>query len=477
MSTLAILTVGTQEVQSDLLAARVTERLGPEVRVQGRPLGEQLGELDDDELCMVVCDDTVRNGPCFQALDEREDGWSLALLATDQPEDVPQRVGDTIDIAQALRRWVGLTRPHVTVLAPYVITERPDLADERLAETIQQHVGDAVQQLRPTDLAVLPGGGTPAMRLLTERAAALITDLAGEVTTLVPDPSRRGEVSDTTVMRLLRRDHTHQQLASLFRETFRGGRYHAAEQHAEAMTRLGFAEGADLRSCVAETAAMFDRGDWPHRLAARIALVRRLEDHGAVGEALLHATIAAEMLPVVWARQHDIDDVRGHVECRTRPCERRDRSIAPAHMLGDPGQAPPFEVDAARGLALCALVRCRHCPLREVGPPLQRLWDDPSGARRAAWLRDAPRTRHLVAARNDYAHPDRGRHLDVSGALQQEHRDLPEGDIDPPQKLTGVEHLLRAVHRGLLGHVPPDPLADHEQAVGRLLTHPPDRSP
>jgi hypothetical protein len=466
---LAILTVGTQEAQSDLLTAHVSERLGPEVRVQGRLLGEGLAGLDDELLCEVLSDATVRNGPCFRALDERAAGWSVALLATDQPEHVPQRAGDTVGIAWALRRWFALTRPHVTVLDPYVLDHRPDLPDERLAETIEGCVRDAVERVRPRDLMVLPVGGTPAMRVLTERAAGLVAELPGTVSTLLPDAADPGTVIDTTVMRLLRRDHTREVLARLCREAFRGARFEAAAQHAEAMTRIGLDGAEELRRLAGEAAGLLEKGDWPQRTAARIAVVKRLERDRRADEALVQATVAAELMAVVWARHHGIEDVCAQVRCRKRPCAKQPRSVTPAHMQGGPGDRPPGEVDAARGVALCATIRCEQCPLRVADSSLRTLWEDREGARRAVWLRDAPRTRHpLVQARNVVAHLEPHPGVGIDEVVRREQQALADAGI-ARLRVTGLAHLLRVAHHAVTGNVPSDPLDALEARVDELL--------
>src|SRR5215213_1245043 len=95
--TLVLQTVGTQDIQHEILGDDFANRvLGMGARVNGRAMGEWLIDLDDAELCSVISYTVLRNGPCYALLDSRDTKWTLALLATDQPQ---RHSGDTLDIA------------------------------------------------------------------------------------------------------------------------------------------------------------------------------------------------------------------------------------------------------------------------------------------------------------------------------------------------------------------------------------------
>jgi hypothetical protein len=218
---LAIATVGTQDLQHPQFTDFSEHHgLGPspwyKARVVAEVLAAELDNVDDtkrvDLLQDYFSDDVVRNGPCFRELDSRAPGeWALALLATDQPESTPEnyRDSDTIGIAKLLANAFTVLRPTVPVLGPFPITVSPANLSEELDDQISTAIETAIRELRDqgrtvNELVALTVGGTPAMRVATERAVAM-GRLPSRV--LLPDPETGG-THDRALTRLLIADKT-----------------------------------------------------------------------------------------------------------------------------------------------------------------------------------------------------------------------------------------------------------------------------
>lgn len=150
----------------------------------GRAIGAEVEGLPDEDLVDLVTDDTLRNGPCYRELDRRfGPSWGLLLIATDQPEEHPS---DTIGIATAIARQFQIKRPGVEVRVE-AVTARPDQASDQLGDQILACVRAMLAEWDAHRIVVLPVGATPAMRVLTERAAGIAAPAGGPLTRLVPE--------------------------------------------------------------------------------------------------------------------------------------------------------------------------------------------------------------------------------------------------------------------------------------------------
>lgn len=486
MTTLAIETVGTQAVQGGLFDEFVATTIGPGARVIGGRIGEELAKLSDADLIELIEDDVLRNGACYERLDrsEAEDGWTLALIATDQE---PAHDSDTIGIARAVARWLRLVRPRVRVLDPYAIRMRPDQATDALAEAIDAHIRAAVTQVKPDHLVVLAVGGTPAMRLLAERSVGLLAPKSGEPPLrLMPDG--RGGTLEGGLLRIIEADHVREVLLARLRDAFFSARYRAAEEIARDMDRLGLL--ADNRvaewcrvaqriatreptwidrtapSLPAKPVRRLDRirvrgHEWGGMLLATIAVVERMERDGRRLDALTPYVAAAELIVLAWALE-----VVG--------VEPKALRAVPGPADGCLPRARPDEhknlTDIARNAALCAKRHCAECPLAgEAGGTAAAKLRTDAAAGLANALRDTGPGK-LTRLRNKHAHPRMDRTATaVEDAISVEVRALRKLGVDTPDDGLGLADILRAVYEKLTGDQAADPLTVVEDEVRTLL--------
>lgn len=446
---LAIQTVGTQDIQTRELDGTITTRLGMEPKVKGRQIAELLGTLDDEELAGLLAGEALRNAPCYGELDRRyPEGWTLGLLATDQPDTVEAgfRDSDTIGLAHLQRRWFEMRRPGVHVLEPLRVTSPPHQADDRLVAEIASAVGELLNAADPDIVVVLPVGATPTMRFLTERAVE--EQYRGPVVSLVPDPSSATGISERTLYSVVRADRVAAEVRTLVAAAIRGARYRAAREalgHFEDLFVAGRAldawleigrnlvEDRDvwasnrLTKAVGEEAKSLrqrrERRPWRARLEARIGLVRRASDEGRIEDALTGWVSASELLPVVLLEH------LGCPDADLRPFGRAGCDYAGfARNLLD--QAEPTAADEARAAVECATRRpCRQCPYQQLATPsLLTLRDDADRARLAQALRrDRTRTAPIVVdLRNDLVHVGRP----SSDALERRLHDAVRHELD-----------------------------------------------
>ena len=463
---LAVLTVGTQEVQSDYLDEFVHGRLGPHAKVEGRAIGDHLAELDDEDLRAVVSDDTVRNGPCLRRLHEETGGaFALLLFGTDQADERFRR-SDTIGIARQLERWLALTQPQVRVLEPVALSGPPHLATQALEDQIAAAVDAAVAETQPDEVVCMPVGGTPAMRLLLEHVAGLRAGPSAKVRRLQPDG--HGGCTDQSLLTLLEAHHVRNTMLDRIEAAFESGRFDASAEVARSMRRLGMTFADDLET-IAERAGALPGpgGSWRERFEVELALTRRAEKDGRRLEVLVRWGSAAELLPAVWAARHvgepPQDGLARSIECRQRRCAVAYRTQMPPHELGKPGQRPREEARLYRGAAICVQERCDSCPLRdaadEVGE-VAALWQDRARARIAGWLRDLG-PRHMIDLRHREAHAIDLEATDLATAVEREATQLPDHARDQLQVgKPGPADLLAVVFRAITGQSPDDPFRE-----------------
>ena len=345
VSLLALLTVGTQEVQSDYLDEFVRGRLGPHAKVEGRAIGDHLAELGDDDLREIVSDDTVRNGPCLRRLDEETGGdFALQMFGTDQ-DDERFRPSDTIGIARQLERWLALTRPQVRVLEPVALSGPPHLATQTLEDQIVAAVDAAIAEVQPGEVVCLPVGGTPAMRLLLEHVAGLRAGPSAKVRRLQPDG--QGGCTDQSLLTLLEAHHVRNTMLDRIEAAFESGRFDAAAEVARSMQRLGMTFADELETIVERAGALpGPDSSWQERCEVELALVRRAEKDGRRLEALVRWGSAAELLPAVWAARNVGEPPQGglarSIQCRQRRCavtyRPRHRRTSSASLESRPGR-------------------------------------------------------------------------------------------------------------------------------------------
>lgn len=497
-------TVGTQEIKIDLRGL-TSDEIGQGPRVKGRLVGSELERLDDAGLVQYLGEygegySVMRNGPCYERIDEETGGeWTLALIATDQD---PPHDGDTLGIAEAKQRWFRRTRRDVTVLDPYVVTERPDRVSEALATRIDTAVTNAIDHAAATRVYVLVVGGTPAMRMLTERSA--LRHSKGTVIHL--DPDGIDGTTDAGVLELLEADTVQRELLGELRAAIQGARYRSAQGIAERMGRLGLLKGHAQLAAWCEVGARIaeDEHHWTHgklrarlrkdacdrlraveamgrigterrgagwigRVLARIGLIARMERDGRHRDALMVWSVASELLPLVWIIARGKPASEREVEKLPQPwtgCEERPRQADPAGRR----DIVRAGADAAVCLGLKTRGRsCAECPYRaaESLTLAGRLWTS-GGDGGASVLRYPGESRRLPELRNAVAHAGAPGAGSIERATERAAQDLERAGLTVGEERT-LAGLLRSVAEGLTASRLPDPFAVIEQEFARLL--------
>ena len=470
--TLVLQLVGTQEVQHEILTEFSNEVLGAGARVNGRALGEVLVGLTDEELCEVISYRTLRNGACYARLDERDEAWALALLATDQPI---RHAGDTIDIARAVARWLALKRPGVVVLEPLVITCAPNLATDELTAEMERLLVKLRDERFGDRVVVLPQGGTPASRVLLEHLAGRVFAAAGEVERLLPDGS--GGSHTHSLLRTIEADFIARQAQRRLRDALAAGRYTTAAERAEDLVELGLASDELVRWCDAGRKIVDDQPSWADavpagdeaarrlrlddsalgRLGAMTELVDRLERSGALRDALVTFVAAAELLSLAWCEQVAKVD-----EAQLRKLRWGQLGDCADSVRPDQSSSA---VDQGRHAAICSTERCAQCPL--TGRPAGKKILAAGGADVARALRQRPK--RLVALRNDVVH------LRKRQILRSQLAAAIENDLPGLRKCFSVQApvtlaaLLTSATRAAIGRQAPQPLAVVDAQIEALL--------
>lgn len=498
---LAVLTVGTVEVQGGLFTAPAGG-LGPAAKVPARAYGEQLEELSDQDLGELLKDEHLRNGACLAELDARwPGGWSLALVSTDQPRSVDDRyrAGDTVGLALALRRWIRQTRPCVNVLEvkpPRVLTANPADASEELEDQIEKALRSALEATQPDTLVLMTIGATPAMRVLTEHVAGRLH--RGALLRLSPDPNN-GPVKETSLLRVVETARVRSELASQYAKALTSARYRAAQLAATSLTNLGLVDHSQGQALAAwarvgERMAGDERLwineqerallDFDHcarinalrdiapsplrvRVEARIGVVKRLEADGQLAEAASHWVVAAEMIPLLWLASKGAGD-RAIRELRAT-CAGASSVRCLQPRVTDAVQKLRRNasiIDIARSAAVCGVLRCRACPLQGMTtPPGSVVGGDRDSAKLATQLRDVGPQR-VVEFRNSFMHPREGGRPDFGAAVDREAASLETLRLQPERTLVG---LVSVVFERLMGDAPNDPLDVLETANAELM--------
>ncbi|WP_208029699.1 hypothetical protein [Rhabdothermincola sediminis] len=509
---LAIATVGTQDLQHEEFRD-IGERhgLGAHPWVASRPfaeiLSEQLNAAGDEREQWVrkyFADDVVRNGPCYQALDKwARDGWALALLASDQPETVDDRFrkGDTIGIARLLADAFAVLRPKIPVLGPYRLATNPAEPSEELDEQVQKALENALAELRSAgkkvdELVALTVGGTPAMRLVTERAVAL-TQLPSKV--LLPDP-HTGKATKRSLTRLLLADTVRAHIDDGVLAAARGARFRQAlatlDTHCDLLgngphlktarqaCRIGlrvvdgnspWVSNQDHRGGVPEQLWEIEerrRADpVGTQLAVRIEEVALASREQRLRDTVVGWVSAAEMLPLLWVTRR-LGGQNGPAKVATvvsrleglegATCKRTDRAVR------IPGKDKGDATSLARAAADCAATEpCKDCPLKNL-EKLPELADDKEGARLAGWLRDGGDSGQLIRLRNRWVHGLHFDGADLASATQEglakAHQNLPRYEGG-----NGAAEGLRYVYEQLCGKLPPRVLDTIANVVAAAL--------
>ncbi|WP_334142935.1 hypothetical protein [Rhabdothermincola sp.] len=506
---LAIATVGTQDLQHDLFKAFGEEKgLGPSPWVDARLLAQTLTEEFDNagdqrqqRIREFFADDVVRNGPCYRALDEQApDGWALALIASEQPETVDDRFrrGDTIGTARLLKEAFAVLRPQVTVLDPYPLTVNPAELSDELDAQVRRALEDALAELRSArrkvdGLVALTVGGTPAMRLLTERAVAL-SPLPSRV--LLPDP-HTGEANERSLTRLLVADTVQARIDAGVVAAARGARFrqalHTLDTHgallgdgsdleaARQACRIGlrvvdgdtpWVSNDDRRGGVPESLWAIEerrRADpVGTQLAARIEEVAIASREHRLRDAVVGWVSVAEVLPLLWVTRRlggddgptTVSQVESHLKGLKGASCNRQKERAVHNPEKDRGDATSL----ARAAADCATAPCGVCPLRDD----LRLTGDPDGARLSGWLRDMGHSGQLIRLRNRWVH---GLHADGADLAEATKEGLAGAYRDLPGYTggSGAAEGLRYVYEQLCGEPPPPVLATIADAVAGAL--------
>lgn len=470
--TLVVLTLGTQEVQSDEFSSFAVPQIAQTANVQARELGETLGILDDDELAAHLTDDVLRNGPCFSQLDAETDGyWSLLLLATDQ-EDPRFRPSDTIELARAIERAFSVRRPKVRVLDPVALTAPPNAWSEALETQIRDAVQRGLDDINPDRVVVLPVGGTPAMRLMAEETVGLLTPSDRIIERLQPDG--RGQTIAHSLLQMLDARRVARTLTERVVRTLATGRFRTAEDLVDDMQRLDLPGASDARR-VTKLAQSKERepGTWREQFEVQLSLSRRAFDDDRPSEGLVRWATASELLPAAWVSWR-LEDERtdGDIPWLRRSgarCSKREQwpsGVLPPHLQAEERHAAQVSRSLYRSLALCAGLRCETCPLGSM-PEASPLLDDDAGARAATWLRHGGGS--IIELRNEVVH-DGATVAGLDRAVKDDARRLQVAHgIDAGPEPTAPA-LLTAVFERLFSVLPNDPLQEIESLGERLLT-------
>jgi hypothetical protein len=508
---LAIATVGTQDLQHDLFRGfGEAHGLGARPWMASRLLAETLAEeLDtagdqrEQRIREYFADDVVRNGPCYRALDElAPDGWALALLASDQPDTVDEdfRRGDTIGLARLLAEAFAVLRPQVPVLGPYRLTVNPAEPSDELDAQVRQALEDALAELRSAarkvdGLVALTVGGTPAMRLLTERAVAL-DPLPSRV--LVPDT---GEATERSLSRLLVADTVRARIDAGVVAAVRGARF---RQALDTLDTLGELLGDDSDLEAAELACRIGlrvvdgdspwvsnddrRGGVPEplwaieerrradpvgtQLAARIEEVAIASREQRRRDAVVGWVSVTEVLPLVWVTRRlvgaDGPATVTQVESELRVLEGAPCGRQKERAVRNPERGRGDATSLARAAADCATEPCGVCPLRDH----PELVGDREGARLAGWLRDGGDSGQLIRLRNRWVH---GLHADGANPAEAARQGFAKAYRHLPGYTggDGAAEGLRYVYERLCGEPPPRVLATIADVVADALdVHP-----
>lgn len=476
MTVLAFETVGTSEIQGGLFDGFVAATVGQGPRISGRAIGEELARLSNEELRGLIDYDDLRNGACYRELDKRADGaWTLALLATDQPEKHP---GDTFGIAIAIRRWFSLARPNVSVLEPLRVTARPDQPGEELERQVDEHLTGALARCRPERLVILPVGGTPVMRLVVEhRAGRLSLDESAE--RWVPDGV--GGYEPGGLLRTIEAQTVRDVGYARLREAIGVGRWRAARDHAEDLRKLRLVARDTVNWCrVGERIVSRERpwtepappdsktakrirrvegagGGWVGLVAAELAHLRRAEKDGRLRDAVVAFVSVSETVPIAFLFSKGIvrsDGDVGGVPPPASDCPKRFRPTHTSHP------------QKARNAILCANDPCEFCWIARDKPLAKRL-AKASGRHAAGLLRDGS-VRDLVDLRNRLIHPGLTTETGsaITAAIDSHAKALRDIGLRPEHTMSG---LLDTAIRESLGRLPADPLDLVEVEVERLL--------
>lgn len=449
-----------------------------------------LAELTDDELREVISYRTLRNGGCYTRLDARGAAWTLALLATDQPDEHP---GDTIDIARAVRRWFELIHPDVIVLEPLVITCAPHRATDELSAEIERLLVGVHDERSWHRVIVLPQGGAPATRVLLEHLAGRVFVAADEVERLLPDGS--GGSHTHSLLRTIEADFVAFHSERRLRDAITAGRYVTACERAEDLLHLRLANDELVTWCDAGRKIVDDEPNWIAglpagdeatrrlrlddkalgRLGAMTEIVGRLQRSESWRDALTAFVAATELLSLAWCEEvAKVNEAQlaglGWKQIRPQLCfvmpeKDKSSSVKHKHSHSVRPEKARTAVDQARHAAICATERCATCPLASRRAGKRILAAGGADAARAA----RERLTRLVELRNDVVHVRKRQNLKVqlATALKADLPGLRECfAVGEPATLAS---LLTDAAVAATNRAPPNPLAVIDARIEALL--------
>ncbi|RMH70933.1 MAG: hypothetical protein D6683_14905, partial [Actinomyces sp.] len=430
--------------------------------------------LDDASLVEVIPLAGIRNGPCLERLvaDGDPTGLRLHLVATDQPETVPQRFrdSDTVGLARVLARVLGV---HLAGVAVRVWAVQADLSDDAAVRAeLDRILAGVVDADGPDEVVLLTVGGPPLMRAMVVAAALAHGERTPRVSTMRPLANGSG-VSEEPLARLFHAERVLGQLAGVVVRAARGARFPAAADMVDEIGRLRLVPPpvvGELRHwCRVGSAVVSNTAPWTRdssavdrRLQAierdrahgdaerAFALVRAAEIDGRPVEAALHAIVAAEAMPALWLyhRAGEVKEVLRGFEKVPAACR----------VVRDEVRDP------ARRAATCVAAdeRCEGCPANPAVESKRRWATDRTGAEVALTLR----TGRLNRFRNAMAHAGT-RRPDLEAAVAGDATTLDRLGVRVAERsVTGV---VAAVFEHLAGRAPRDPVGEVAAAVEAAL--------
>lgn len=256
--------------------------------------------------------------------------FDLLLIGTRQPDTVPEdlRRGDTFELAEQVRRAVAAASTDGVLACREARTVEVSVADvneptEQLADALES-VFDGILALPPPALerlVFIQPGGTPAIRLLLERAVSATARRLGVPAEMRWTSPRAEDPRPIGLLRVIEADIVERNAAQRIIDAVRGARYVGAVVLADDLpvsVREPVAKLLELGAAVTtrkNVRANLDEAQrtiptdlyqrWrsaltPTRRAnieARIGLVRGAEHDGRFEDALITFTTVTELLP------------------------------------------------------------------------------------------------------------------------------------------------------------------------------------
>lgn len=478
-------------------------------RTDAQAVASALRSATGDELVELAA--SLRHIRTLEELSSSYPGeFDLVLIGTRQPDtvDAALRRSDTWALADAVRRTVVAASTRGVLACREVRVEEIALADVNepsdelavaLSDALEPVVADPPPELER--IVFIQPGGTPAMRILLERAVAKAARRLGVPAEMRWTSAGHDAVRPRGLLRVIEADIVERNAAQRIVDAVRGARYAGANALANDLppsVRQPVAQLLELGSAVtartgvdsalaraqqvipAELHRRWKRDPAVPRRAdieARIGLVRGAERDGRIEDALISFATATELLPALLAETL----AKGVLGRSPQPTDLVPQGTQ--RVLGREIRSPSRTArlsdlsfpEAARWACVCAAWtsprRRSLCDICSANLPLVAEMAKGGRALAAIALREDEdgEPSAMVKLRNAVVHragqaPGWEK---IRKALRTQWEHLGRPTAKPPTTLADM--LVWAVTT-ILGEPPADPLAGIEAEIERILT-------